>query len=140
MSDATAEVRAAVAVFHDLKAAVEHHLGVTSTKELVSRVIHGAAPRRGTLPGGEEYFVHGSGYTVTTRTGAPVHIDGCGGDASCFKTWDIRSYLRDTDADDVSLDEIAATCVDLVAEGVLREAGDATYAFKPHVTEVGEIW
>ncbi|MGN9909673.1 DUF6896 domain-containing protein [Phytohabitans sp. LJ34] len=126
MADAAAEVRAAVAVFHELKAAVEHHLGVTSTKELVSRVIRGAAPRRGTLPGGEEYFVHGIGYTVTTRAGAPVHLDGCGGDSSCFKTWDIRSYLEDTD---VSLDEIAATCGDLVAEGTLREIDDATFAF-----------
>ncbi|MGY0234419.1 DUF6896 domain-containing protein [Longispora urticae] len=137
MSD-VAVVECALDSFRKAREHIFEAFGKPSASELVSAVLAGEIPRRGKLPNGLEYFVHGIGYTVVLGTGSHVHVDASEmGDS--FSVYDIDFFFKSDDAEIIAPELLTITeiCDRLVIGGTLGKVGERHYVLDPNLRGVG---
>lgn len=116
-----------IRVFSEARSKIEATFGRQSSEGIVSAVLRGEKPREGVVATGEEYFVHGIGYTVVLQNGGQVHLDSWeGGDI--LSIYDIQRFLVTSQADPVpDIDNITSACEDMCLEGLLVKAEGRKY-------------
>jgi hypothetical protein len=120
-------VREVVHIFREARLRIEATFGRESAKDIVSAVVQGAKPRERFITGGEEYFVHGIGYTVVLPNGGQVHLDSSR-NGDILSVYDIQQFFTTSLVEAApGIDEITSSCDELCMEGLLVKAEGRKY-------------
>jgi hypothetical protein len=120
-------IREVVHIFREARSRIEETFGRESAKDIVSAVVQGEKPREGITASGEEYFVHGVGYTVVLPNGGQVHMDSSRDGGEIFSVYDMQLFFTTSLVElPPSVDVITRSCEELCMEGLLVkvEGGD----------------
>lgn len=101
-------------------------LGVDSAGAVVDGMHRGAWPRRGSLPDGLRYIVHGIGYTVVMPSGGLVHLDAADGGDSLTVS-ELAMSFRTLDDDPPTPEELEQALTQIAREGGLHRLGSGKY-------------
>jgi len=120
-------VSSALDAFRMARSQMEDAFHADSTSAIISAVNRGEKPRRGKLPDGLEYFVHGIGYTVSLPSGGEIHIDSApGGDS--FSVYDIQQFVETSGEErDLDTSAIANVCEGKARSGELTALSEWKY-------------
>jgi hypothetical protein len=120
-------IRGVIHIFRESRSRIEATFGKESAKDIVLAVVQGEKAREGVIATGEEYFIHGVGYTVVLPNAGQVHVDSSR-NGDILSVYDIQQFFTTSLMEEApDIEKITIACEELCLEGLLAKAEGRKY-------------